>query len=222
MGGDWTCHRHVPERHRREQGVRGYSPWKFRNSRWQEMQSGHIFEENEAFNWSQKCRFFRVNFCSSQREIEEIQAAVKIQQWKMKIFFFVLPQGHTLISCFFYSLPEIGITSNTFQFWDDSESKSAINKTSCGHRLHWFKKIKSDLLFSIAEWNYNREREKSKYLNNISVLPTSIFIFDKFVDGAQPEVAGDFAGTCWESWDWVVMSLFAWKNQLKLSIFQWK
>jgi hypothetical protein len=25
------------------------------------MQSGHIFEENEAFNWSQKCRFFRAN-----------------------------------------------------------------------------------------------------------------------------------------------------------------
>jgi hypothetical protein len=28
------------------------------------------------------------------------------------------------------------------------------------------------------------------YLDNISVLPTSIFIFDKFVDGTQPEVAG--------------------------------
>jgi hypothetical protein len=41
------------------------------------MQSGHIFEENEAFNWSQKCRFFMVNFCSSQREIEEIQAVSK-------------------------------------------------------------------------------------------------------------------------------------------------
>jgi hypothetical protein len=40
----------------------------------------YIFEENEAFNWSQKCRFFRVNFCSSQREIEEIQAAVKMPQ----------------------------------------------------------------------------------------------------------------------------------------------
>jgi hypothetical protein len=48
-----------------------------RFSRWQEMQSGHIFEENEAFNWSQKCRFFRVNICSSQREIEEIQATKK-------------------------------------------------------------------------------------------------------------------------------------------------
>jgi hypothetical protein len=34
-------------------------------------------------------------------------------------------------------------------------------------------------LFSNAEWNYNRKREKSKYLDNISVLPTSIFIFDK-------------------------------------------
>jgi hypothetical protein len=44
------------------------------------MQSGHIFEENEAFNWSQKCRFFRVNFCSSQREIEEIQATVNMPQ----------------------------------------------------------------------------------------------------------------------------------------------
>ena len=32
------------------------------------------------------------------------------------------------------------VTSNTFQFRDDSESKSAINKTCCGHRLHWFKK----------------------------------------------------------------------------------
>ena len=32
------------------------------------------------------------------------------------------------------------VTSNTFQFQDDSESKSAINKTFCGHRLHWFKK----------------------------------------------------------------------------------
>jgi hypothetical protein len=39
------------------------------------MQSGLIFEENEAFNWSQKGRFFRVNFCSYQREIEEIQAS---------------------------------------------------------------------------------------------------------------------------------------------------
>ena len=55
-------------------------PEKFWNSRWQEMQSGHIFEENEAFNWSQKCMFFRVNFCSSQREIEEIQATVKMPQ----------------------------------------------------------------------------------------------------------------------------------------------
>jgi hypothetical protein len=41
--------------------------------------------------------------------------------------------------------------------------------------------------------NYNREREKSKYLDNISVLPTSIIIFDKFVDGAQPEVPGEIA-----------------------------
>jgi hypothetical protein len=49
---------------------------------------------------------------------------------------------------------------------DDSESKSVINKTFCGHRLHWFKKIKSDLLLSNAEWNYNREQEKSKYLDN--------------------------------------------------------
>ena len=86
------------------------------------------------------------------------------------------------------------VTSNTFQFRDDSESRSTINKTFCGHRLHWFKKIKSDLLFSNAEWNYNRDREKSKYLENISVLPTSIFIFDKFVDGTQPEVAGEIAG----------------------------
>jgi hypothetical protein len=47
------------------------------------MQSGHLFEENEAFNWSQKCRFLRVNLCSSQREIEEIQAsqnATKLEQ----------------------------------------------------------------------------------------------------------------------------------------------
>ena len=36
------------------------------------------------------------------------------------------------------------------------------------------------------------EREKSKYLDNISVLPT--FIFDKFVDDAQPEVAGEIVG----------------------------
>ena len=57
-----------------------------------------------------------------------------------------------------------------------------------------FKKIKSDLLFSNAEWNYNREREKSKYLDIISVLPTSTFIFDKFVDDAQTEVAGKIAG----------------------------
>jgi hypothetical protein len=61
-----------------------------------------------------------------------------------------------------------------------------------------FKKIKSNLLFSNAVWNYNREREKSKYLDNISVLPTSIFIFDKSVDGTQPEVAGEIAGTFWE------------------------
>jgi hypothetical protein len=67
-------------------------------------------------------------------------------------------------------------------------------KRFSGHRLHWFKKIKSDLLFSNVEWNYNREWEKSKYLDNISVLPTSIFIFDKFVDSTQPEVAGEIAG----------------------------
>ena len=36
-------------------------------------------------------------------------------------------------------------------------------------------------------------KKKSKYLDNISVLPTSIFIFDKFVDGAQPEVDGEIA-----------------------------
>jgi hypothetical protein len=103
-----------------------------------------------------------------------------------------------LASWFFIHLYRKSVTSNTFQFRDDSESKSAINQTFCGHRLHWFKrrfkKIKNDLLFSNAEWNYNREREKSKYLNNISVLPTSVFIFDKFVDGAQPEVAGDIGG----------------------------
>ena len=57
-----------------------------------------------------------------------------------------------------------------------------------------FKKFKIDLLCFKAEWNYNREREKSKYLDIISVLPTSIFIFDKFVDGAQTEVAGEIAG----------------------------
>ena len=32
------------------------------------------------------------------------------------------------------------VISNTYQFRDDSESKSAINKTFCGYRLHWFKK----------------------------------------------------------------------------------
>ena len=36
--------------------------------------------------------------------------------------------------------------------------------------------------------------EKKKYLYNISVLPTSIFIFDKFVDSGQPEVAGEIVG----------------------------
>ena len=65
---------------------------------------------------------------------------------------------------------------------------AVIGYTGSKKRL---KKIKSDLLFSNAEWNYNRERVKSKYLDNISVLPTSIFIFDKFVDSAQPEVAGE-------------------------------
>jgi hypothetical protein len=45
------------------------------------MQSGHIFEENEAFNWSQNAVFFRVNFCSSQREIEEIQVTIKKPQY---------------------------------------------------------------------------------------------------------------------------------------------
>jgi hypothetical protein len=121
---------------------------------------------------------------------------VHFQQWNMMIFFSVLPQGHTLTSWHrvFFIHYRISVTFNTFQFRDDSESKSVINKTLCSHRLHWFKKIKSDLLFSNVEWNYNREQEKSKYLDNISVLPTSIFIFDKFVDGTQPEVAGEIAG----------------------------
>jgi len=103
-----------------------------------------------------------------------------------------------ILASWFFIHYRKSVTSNTFQFRDDSESKSAINRTFCGHRLHWFKKIKSDLLFSNVEWNYNREREKSKYLDNISVLPTSIFIFDKFVDDAQPEVADEIAGTFWE------------------------
>jgi hypothetical protein len=47
------------------------------------------------------------------------------------------------------------------------------------------------------EWNYNREQEKSKYLGNISVLQTSIFILDKFVDGAQPEIS-PVASKFWE------------------------
>ena len=34
------------------------------------------------------------------------------------------------------------------------------------------------------------------FLDNISVLPTSVFIFDKFVDVTQPEVAGEIAGRC--------------------------
>ena len=45
-----------------------------------------------------------------------------------------------LASWFFIHLYRKSVTSNTFQFRDDSESKSAINKTFCGHRLHWFKK----------------------------------------------------------------------------------
>ena len=44
------------------------------------MQSGHIFEENEAFNWFQKCRFFRVHFCAFQREIEETIATGKMHK----------------------------------------------------------------------------------------------------------------------------------------------
>ena len=166
------------------------------------MQSGHIFEENEAFNWSQKFRFFRANILFENKNIHRSRSkgthyklycftylVVHFQQWKMTIFFSVLPQGHIGTSWFFIHYRK-SVTSNTFQFRDDSESKSAINKMFCGYRLHWFKKINSDLLFSKTEWNYNREREKSKYLDSISVLPTSIFIFDKFVDGAQPEVAG--------------------------------
>ena len=66
----------------------------------------------------QPCRFFRVNFCSSQREIEEIQATCTVK----------MPQNQ----CFFIHYRK-SVTSNTFQFRDDSESKSAINKTFCGH-----------------------------------------------------------------------------------------
>ena len=135
---------------------------------------------------------------------------------EVNFFFSVLPQGHTFvymysdISLWFFIHYRKSVTSNTFQFRNDSESKSAINKTFCCHRLHWFKKIKNDLLFSNAEWNYNREWEKSKYLGNISVLPTSIFIFDKFVDGAQPEVAGTF----WEPWAYLNTEYLIWEKDM--------
>jgi len=45
-----------------------------------------------------------------------------------------------ILASWFFIHYRKSVTSNTFQFRDDSESKSAINKTFCGHRLHWIKK----------------------------------------------------------------------------------
>ena len=56
-----------------------------------------------------------------------------------------------ILASWFFIHYRKSVTSNTFQFRDDSELKSVINNTFCGHMLHWFKENKSDLLFSNVE-----------------------------------------------------------------------
>jgi hypothetical protein len=53
----------------------------------------------------------------------------------------------------------------------------------------------STVFFVVACAGFSKCAGDFAGLDNISVLPTSIFIFDKFVDGTQPEVAGEIAGT---------------------------
>jgi hypothetical protein len=53
------------------------------------MQSGHIFEENEAFNWSQKCRFFRANILFEKR----IYTGAGLKRLIISSTVFYLPSG---------------------------------------------------------------------------------------------------------------------------------
>ena len=76
-GGDWTCHRHVPEHHRRE-SERGVSPL---------FVGGGVRGNFEILDGNlgiylrkMKLLIGLKNFCSSQREIKEIQATVKLPQ----------------------------------------------------------------------------------------------------------------------------------------------
>jgi hypothetical protein len=73
----------------------------------------------------------------------------------------------------------LSVTSNTFQFRDDSESKSAINKTFCGHRLHWFKKIKSDLLPYVPKLRLFWGRFGSRYVEAAYDTNDMMLIFFK-------------------------------------------
>ena len=53
------------------------------------MQSGHIFEENEAFNWSKKCRFFRANNLFEKR----IYTGAGLKRLIISSTVFYLPSG---------------------------------------------------------------------------------------------------------------------------------
>jgi hypothetical protein len=92
------------------------------------MQSGHIFEENEAFNWSQKCRFLGWIFVPLKEKLKKSKLQSKCykirtdwqchgEKWR---YFSVLPQGHTfvymysgILASWFFIHYRKSVTSNT-------------------------------------------------------------------------------------------------------------
>ena len=93
VGGDWTCHRHVPECRQHEGGKSergcpclvwqrsGGPPLKFFEILdGRRCNLGIYLRKMKLLIGLKNAGFFRVNFCSSQKEIEEIQATVKMPQ----------------------------------------------------------------------------------------------------------------------------------------------
>jgi hypothetical protein len=63
----------------------GFSPVNFWNSRWQEMHSVYIFEEIDAFNWSQKCRFLGWMFVPLKEKLKKSKLQSKCHKIKTRL-----------------------------------------------------------------------------------------------------------------------------------------
>ena len=156
IGGDWTCQKHAPERCRHERGAspRGTSPpsWlaggpeNFEILDGRRCNLGIYLRKMKLLIGLKNAGFLGWIFVP----LKEKMKKSKLQSKCHKIRYRLTMSWQTLdtpvdvritsLHRGFFIHYRKSVTSNTFQFRDDSESKSVINKTLCGHRLHWFKK----------------------------------------------------------------------------------